>query len=222
MPSSRFQHIRCLVLTFYGSVLKSINGNIDFPGNALSTICSDDHLFLKQNDTPSFDGLSLNETVSHIVLVDEALRVLHVAREQYDDQWLLAQGDLVGLDLDENFIANYEHLLLRLESSLTEALSRRVIEVNAPCPNIVVDSEALLEGSHTKKQRRLLEWFTEFPNNRHPLNTTMPWSIKPSLAVLWGVCWMFYASPNSEETPRVPQNRFLNEGVGLGRLQPND
>lgn len=32
----------------------------------------------------------------------------------------------------------------------------------------------------------------EFPNCfRHPC-TTMPWTIWPALAVLWGVCWMFY------------------------------
>lgn len=35
-------------------------------------------------------------------------------------------------------------------------------------------------------------FFFEFPNNLRHLCTTMPWSIWPALAVLWGVCWMFY------------------------------
>jgi hypothetical protein len=35
-------------------------------------------------------------------------------------------------------------------------------------------------------------WFFEWPGRRHPLNSTWPWAdVKPSLLVLWGVCWMF-------------------------------
>ena len=33
---------------------------------------------------------------------------------------------------------------------------------------------------------------SEFPNKHRPPCTTMPWTIRPALAVLWGVCWMFY------------------------------
>ena len=36
--------------------------------------------------------------------------------------------------------------------------------------------------------------FSEFPNGVRHSCTTMPWTIIPSLAVLWGVCWMFYPS----------------------------
>lgn len=36
-------------------------------------------------------------------------------------------------------------------------------------------------------------WFFEWPSGLHPLNSTWPWAdVKPSLIVLWGVCWMFY------------------------------
>jgi hypothetical protein len=41
------------------------------------------------------------------------------------------------------------------------------------------------------------KWCSEFSNNQRPISTTWPWSIRPSLAVLWGVCWMFY--PSGEE-----------------------
>ncbi|KAL7917493.1 hypothetical protein ACQKWADRAFT_306698 [Trichoderma austrokoningii] len=34
--------------------------------------------------------------------------------------------------------------------------------------------------------------FNEFPNGIRHLCTTMPWTIWPSLVVLWGVCWMFH------------------------------
>ncbi|KAH8883049.1 hypothetical protein GQ53DRAFT_435584 [Thozetella sp. PMI_491] len=33
--------------------------------------------------------------------------------------------------------------------------------------------------------------FSEFVKGMRPLCTTMPWTIWPSLVVLWGVCWMF-------------------------------
>jgi hypothetical protein len=32
---------------------------------------------------------------------------------------------------------------------------------------------------------------SEYSSGKRPASTTWPWSIKPSLAVLWGVCWMF-------------------------------
>lgn len=35
----------------------------------------------------------------------------------------------------------------------------------------------------------------KFPDGDEPMCTTMPWNILPALAVLWGMCWMFYSSP---------------------------
>ncbi|KAH7359337.1 hypothetical protein B0T11DRAFT_114338 [Plectosphaerella cucumerina] len=47
-----------------------------------------------------------------------------------------------------------------------------------------------------------LETITEFPRGIRHLCTTMPWTIWPSLVVLWGVCWMFAVySPSSEKRP---------------------
>jgi hypothetical protein len=42
--------------------------------------------------------------------------------------------------------------------------------------------------------------YSEFPQCRRPPCTTMPWSIWPSLMVLWGVCWMFPASHTPQGT----------------------
>lgn len=47
-------------------------------------------------------------------------------------------------------------------------------------------------------------WFFEWPSGRHPLNSTWPWAdVKPSLLVLWGVCWMFF--------PTFYGNRYIQE-----------
>jgi hypothetical protein len=41
-------------------------------------------------------------------------------------------------------------------------------------------------------------WFFEWEGGRHPLNSTWPWSnVKPSVLVLWGVCWMFTIASKS-------------------------
>ena len=50
------------------------------------------------------------------------------------------------------------------------------------------------------------EWFAEWPNSHRPLSTTWPWNIKPSLLVLWGVCWMFYG-PSGNDKKRTTRNQ---------------
>ena len=61
----------------------------------------------------------------------------------------------------------------------------------------------LLQHFYLKLEKILILWekalylllfllFSEFPNTLRPPCTTMPWTIWPSLVVLWGVCWMFY------------------------------
>lgn len=108
--------------------------------------------------------------------------------------WLIAQGQDAGISFDEAFLANYEHLLMRLQSQLMTALSRKALDL-------------LLLGDYDKKQHRLLSWFTEFSDKRRPLSTSL--DIKPSLAVLWGVCWMFYNNNNQTNNGRVPREAVL-------------
>lgn len=62
------------------------------------------------------------------------------------------------------------------------------------------------------KYRRYLAALTyEFPRNMRHLCTTMPWTIWPSLLVLWGVCWMFINSPfSSHEWSNLSPSQFLD------------
>lgn len=61
-----------------------------------------------------------------------------------------------------------------------------------------------------RRQRRLeascASWFSVFPGSVRPVSTTWPWTIKPALAVLWGVCWQYYppSSGSFDARPRVP------------------
>jgi hypothetical protein len=181
-------------------MLRYVDGKLHVAGNALSSIAGSDQLFLKQNTAPIAEAGSLNETIRLLVAVHESVNVLAECRRQYGDDWLLAQGLDLGLVLDENFIANYEHLLLRLQTDLIDALARKALE-------------ELLGGDHDKRQRKLLAWFTEFAEKPQALST-FPWTIKPSLAVLWGVCWMFYEGASDGQMrsgkDRVPYDTVLH------------
>lgn len=52
-----------------------------------------------------------------------------------------------------------------------------------------------------------LKYFQDIRLSRRPICTTMPWTIRVALAVIWGVCWMFYYTPadalDLENEPRL-------------------
>lgn len=55
-------------------------------------------------------------------------------------------------------------------------------------------------------------WFFEWPGGKRPLNSTWPWAdVKPSLLVLWGVCWMFVVVPNLNIPRNSQQGRNPNQ-----------
>ena len=83
------------------------------------------------------------------------------------------------------YLANLEYLLRCLQQAALDALIQHSLDA--------LESDYHHWDQYLEQQRRLrLDWFTEWPSGQPPLSTTMPWNIKPSLMVLWGVCWMFY------------------------------
>ncbi|KAH0562096.1 hypothetical protein GP486_003201 [Trichoglossum hirsutum] len=102
----------------------------------------------------------------------------------------------------EKSLANAEHLLLRYMHVLLHSLRNLVI--------LHVAFELLLRIQRIFNQG----WFFEWPNRRRPLSSTWPWNIKPSLVVLWGVCWMFYDAINFEGEEQTPmQNSTLDNDL---------
>ena len=151
---------------------------------SLSNFAADNKLFLQRKSefTISPERLSLKELTELVVAVVDLLHSLRSALPPRAAKTLCEGNELLDHTLNETYIANLEHLLLCLKdhllrllvSKLTELLHKHVIEY---------------QRDHLKHSE---DWFFEFPDARHPLSTTWPWSIRPSLAVLWGVCWMFY------------------------------
>lgn len=86
----------------------------------------------------------------------------------------------------DKFSAGLDHVLRCLRQASLEALV--YLELKS------FEEEDIQQWHRHWLQGRQLDqgWFLEWPNGRRPLSTTWPWNIRPSLVVLWGVCWMFY------------------------------
>ncbi|KAL8893949.1 MAG: hypothetical protein Q9192_004765 [Flavoplaca navasiana] len=96
----------------------------------------------------------------------------------------------------EKFIANLDHILRCLRQAALEALIHHGMKAL---------EEDLKQWHQSWLCGRQLDrgWFSEWPGGRRPLSTTWPWNIRPSLVVLWGVCWMFY----DNSTRSISQSR---------------
>lgn len=157
-------------------MLSSVSSQPSTAGEALTTIASDNKLFLKHGSSPILQRCSLDEINWLLLSTFVALQTLADIQVQYSDKWLAARGQDSGLNIDETFVANYEHLLLRLQAELENALRRKGL-----------DELLRPTGRYDKTQRQLLTCFNEWADKPRPLSMSFPWTIKPSLAVLWGV-----------------------------------
>lgn len=112
----------------------------------------------------------------------------------------------------EKFFANLEHLIRCLRHAVIEALlQERLLQIQ-------------FWDQYLQQQRQIEGWFAEWPNGQRPLNTTWPWNVKPSLVVLWGVCWMFYDDINNSWMPphREDQLRLPGNGLSPVRVENNN
>ena len=164
---------------------------------SLSTVAANNKLFIqrKAEFTLDQDRLSLEELTEILVTVKDLLRTLKRATHSRGAKTLSEGNEVLDLTLDETYIANLEHLLLCLRDQLLRVLVARLVELVHK--HVIECQRDQIKHSE--------DWFFEFPDARHPLSTTWPWSIRPSLAVIWGVCWMFYDFNNSHLPPEAPQ-----------------
>jgi hypothetical protein len=164
----------------------SLTKNIGY--SSLIDYAADDKLFLQQRKEPNFGRMNWKRLAKNIQLVDNVLDFLQSfntgAVDETDDSDSAYELNLTYLD--EKTCANLEHLLLRIRHSLQATLTSFFAEV--------LQAEVSKWRSHWKRQLKFGgdKWCSEYSSSRRPLSTTWPWSIRPSLAVLWGVCWMFY------------------------------
>ncbi|KAL8673972.1 MAG: hypothetical protein Q9168_001615 [Polycauliona sp. 1 TL-2023] len=144
-----------------------------------SSIATCDHLFLAYNAraVTRFKGI---DELRHIY----DLTTLLLARLASSPGDKLRSG-LLPDPSQEKFIANLDHILRCLRQATLEALIHHGMET--------LQDDLWKWHQFWLRDRQLQHgWFSEWPGGRRPLSTTWPWNIRPSLVVLWGVCWMFY------------------------------
>lgn len=164
-------------------LLKEVNRSVSGHGHALGVLAKDHKLFLGRRTGFYIARLSLLELSELLVVIKDLLDTLWRHNKSQTGVRTLCEGsELLDSTLDELYIANLEHLLLCLQDQVIRLLVTKCIE----------DAHRHVIEYQKDQSRHTEEWFFEYPDVRHPESTTWPWSLKPSLAVLWGVCWMFY------------------------------
>ena len=178
-------------------------------------LAAHDRLFL-QHDVHLVGPKSVNELEDVLCLTSALLDRLQDRSGSHavPKSGGLAEDSLSG-DLDcDKFVANLQHILRTLQQAALEAIIRHYLNL--------VEAHILHWHLYWQHSKRLGEgWFAEWPNGLRPLSTTWPWNIKPSLVVLWGVCWMFHGPSGSHHRRRTrnPEGAaLLSEDLTTGPL----
>ena len=164
-----------------------------------------DELFLR------FDVQRLirNATIKRLRHVLDSTTLL-LAR--FRDAWIVdSASQLEDWSCDDptkraKFVVNLEHMLLCIQQAALQAIIWQSLGF--------LEDEIHHWREHWQQQKQFSDsWFSEWPSGRRPLSTTWPWNIKPSLVVLWGVCWMFYGNilPPSESGEPDEGNRLWQQ-----------
>lgn len=162
--------------------MKTIESKACLTTQSLTRLASNDKLFLSRDADFTIKSLSSRELQRAIINIRDLLDQLR--RFSPPDFSVLARHykHKTEVTFDPTYLANLEHLLLCLQAQLLQQLVLR-------CIGLVREHIIECQKNH---ERSCEDWFFEYPDARHPLSTTWPWAIKLSLAVLWGVCWMFF------------------------------
>ncbi|KAL8717477.1 MAG: hypothetical protein Q9225_005284 [Loekoesia sp. 1 TL-2023] len=171
-----------------------------------SIVATHDQLFLGYNARrvtrfKGIDELRHIYDLTTLLLAQVARFSCRAASQGWPSElWALLSG---AVDYQKS-IANLDHILRCLQQAALEALVYHGLK------SLVEDTQEWHQ--HWLQERQLNHgWFFEWPNGRRPLNTTWPWNVRPSLVVLWGVCWMFY--DNSTRSAQQLRQQLKNEEV---------
>ena len=193
------------------SLLRRIDGRLSHSGeyDPLDTAARDDQQLLQfdaQRLISSRRAEHASNVLDNTTLLLEKIQTLQTdeARRQ---QAAASHGFKDDIDF-EKYLANVEHMLCSLQQAAIQALIQHSLEV--------LESDYKHWGQYLEQMRRFCDdWFSEWSSGRPPLSSTMPWNIKPSLVVLWGVCWMFYMANTQDTGPGQPR-----EGTWMAQPLP--
>ncbi|KAI9715384.1 MAG: hypothetical protein M1812_006029 [Candelaria pacifica] len=171
-------------------LLKELDENSGIFNGPLTKVTADSRLFLAPeaiSSSKSPGSTSWTKAAYEYDLVTLLVLALDRRVKELNTERKISDNDGFDTDIlsDEICSANLQHFLLCLQRRLFDALLRKTL--------VDLEENAREWQKYWQQQRKLgTWWFFEWPSGRRPLSTTWPWNIKPSLVVLWGVCWMFY------------------------------
>ena len=190
-------------------LLNDLDDQSHFKTKALTNVAADDRLLLSPAHNDWIATLAHAVTLPYAAylfdlssLLIDRLEVLRSNPTSSNARWAACDIDCKRLG-DEKFMANVVHLLRRLQYTLFQILVRRSL--------MQLDEIAAHWQRYWQQQKKLGEgWFAEWPDGQRPLSTTWPLNIRPSLVVLWGVCWMFYPPQNNGRNRRVSAQNVVD------------
>jgi len=161
---------------------------------------------------PDDGGLFAGIAKRYLVVLERYLVVLErypVALERY---FVAVQRchELCGISLDLRINPSFE--LWKCIQELKKCLQTVEFAQNLRLLWVQLLECILRQVHETFCFGRKAKWF---PNRRRPPCSTMPWMIRPSLVVLWGVCWMFYGSPSQSAPCMVASYTRMVQEVTL-------
>lgn len=176
-------------------MLRKLDVSTERQDASTAIVATQDKLFLQFN---ARNALAYKDAQELGSVLDLATLLILRIRRFFGSQSTGGLGTLgeplssFGLECEKG-LANLEHMLRCLQQAALEALIQ--ISLKRLEGDLVAWYQYWRQRRHAS-----VSWFSEWSSSRRPLRTTWPWNIKPSLIVLWGVCWMFYADG---ETPSM-------------------
>ena len=211
--AARFVHPSCLIgalLTHISCrLLEEPTTEVASQKVALANVASDNHLFLSYDAQAALEGKSRLQLAN---IVDSCTYALKCAKTALGNSTLKGCKRFRSIARDprllcENAIANLLHILLCLQQAAIYALI--VLSFN------IVEAEIQRRRGYWEQLTRSENGrFSEWPSGQRPLSTSWPWNIRPSLVILWGVCWMFYDHGN-------PTHKRPDNGTEVPRSAPS-
>ena len=187
-------------------LLQDFDGQVSSRGTPLTVVAARDQLFLSQDAIDL--GYKHLQDISHVLDISTLL-IERVQLARIERIWESPDSKCIDALECQKYLANLEHLLLCFQQAALEAL------INHSLNKLRSDYQHW--DQYLEQQKKVHNGcFSEWAGGRPPLNSTMPWNIKPSLVVLWGVCWMFYNNThdNSVSPQGVRQPRNSEGGWG--------
>ena len=166
---------------------------IESQKSTLVEIASDDRLFLKYDAQCALGGKSHAQLAGILESCTYAIKILKAttgSRARYVGRQRKSTIAWSARSLSGPALANLMHLLLCLQQAAIHGLI--LLSFN------IFEAEILRRRDSWEQVMRFENGrFSEWPSGQRPLSTSWPWNIRPSLVILWGVCWMFYDHDNS-------------------------